>query len=434
MVYISEKPKITLTVLSVLLAFALTALTVQLANAEKHRKKVEEGELRAFYELTENLEKADSALLCAALASDSYQLIKTAAAVRECAAFIVSDLAELYAGEEGAQKITAFLNQASDFSRAAALKHADASPPTEEEAATFLMLSEFAEKLKNALVKLRDEVSSGEMSLSEAGDAVPVFGDSVSETETEEFAAYEGLYYEGPFSEHMLLSDEWPEENEVSCDEALKTALALLDGKVVLTPAGETSGAQPAYIFVGDGNNAGYYVATTKKGGHVLSLTSSGAYGEPSISATECETIALLMAQKAGFSDLAVTDCRMEGAVATLTLTATEDGVILYPDSIKIQIARDKGTLVGLSAASYIENHKKRSLPEAKITAEEAILLLSKDFIVEEIKKAVISTDYKAELFCYEISGKFNKRSFLVYINALTGRQEKIIEKNSEAS
>lgn len=433
MVYISEKPKITYTALAVLLALALTALTVQLANAEKYRKKAEEGELRAFYELTENLEKADSALLCAALAADSYQLIKTAAAVRECAAFIVSDLAELYTGEEGAQKITAFLNQASDFSRSAALKHADASPPTEEEAEVFLKLSEFAGSLKTALIKLRDGVSSGELSLSEADDAVPVFGDSLSETEKNEFSAYEGLYYEGPFSEHMLLSEQLPEEKKVSGDEALKTALALLDGKVTLTPERELEGAIPAYVFSGDGNNAHYSVAITKEGGHVLSVTSSGAYGEPTVSRAECESIAAATAIKAGFRDVYVTGCELQGAVATVTLTAEEDGVIFYPDSILVQIARDKGACVGISAADYLQNRKKRSLPEAEITAEEALELLNTGFAAEDIKKAVISTDYKTELFCYEISGKLKNRSFLVYVNALTGRQEKIIEKASEA-
>ena len=40
---------------------------------------------------------------------------------------------------------------------------------------------------------------------------------------------------------------------------------------------------------------------------------------------------------------------------------------------------------------------------------------------------AIIPTDYKTELFTYEFKGKFNNQDFLVYINAVTGKEENVL-------
>ena len=40
---------------------------------------------------------------------------------------------------------------------------------------------------------------------------------------------------------------------------------------------------------------------------------------------------------------------------------------------------------------------------------------------------AVIPTEYKTEIFCYEFKGKIDDREFIVYINAETGEEEDIL-------
>ena len=40
---------------------------------------------------------------------------------------------------------------------------------------------------------------------------------------------------------------------------------------------------------------------------------------------------------------------------------------------------------------------------------------------------AIIPTEWKTEILCYEFKGKIDNTDFLVYINAETGREENIL-------
>jgi len=40
---------------------------------------------------------------------------------------------------------------------------------------------------------------------------------------------------------------------------------------------------------------------------------------------------------------------------------------------------------------------------------------------------AIIPTEWKTEILCYEFKGKIDDTDFLVYINAETGREENIL-------
>ena len=40
---------------------------------------------------------------------------------------------------------------------------------------------------------------------------------------------------------------------------------------------------------------------------------------------------------------------------------------------------------------------------------------------------AIIPTEWKTEIFCYEFKGKIEDKEFLVYINVETGKEEDIL-------
>ena len=42
-------------------------------------------------------------------------------------------------------------------------------------------------------------------------------------------------------------------------------------------------------------------------------------------------------------------------------------------------------------------------------------------------RKAVIPTEWKSEILCYEFQGKVDDKEFLVYINVETGKEEDIL-------
>ena len=58
---------------------------------------------------------------------------------------------------------------------------------------------------------------------------------------------------------------------------------------------------------------------------------------------------------------------------------------------------------------------------------KEAKKNLNKDLRIESEGMAIIPTEWKTEILCYEFKGKVDDREFLVYINAENGREEDIL-------
>ena len=117
---------------------------------------------------------------------------------------------------------------------------------------------------------------------------------------------------------------------------------------------------------------------------------------------------------------------KQEGIV-TINYAATQNDVILYPDLIKVKVALDNGEILGVETTGYLNNHTIRTLTEPKITVDEAKSSLNQNLQIESEGLAMIPTEWKTEILCYEFKGKVDDREFLVYINVENGREEDIL-------
>ena len=82
---------------------------------------------------------------------------------------------------------------------------------------------------------------------------------------------------------------------------------------------------------------------------------------------------------------------------------------------------------MGMETMGYLNNHTIRDIPEIRITKEEAKENLNKNLELTSEDLAIIPTEWKTEILCYEFKGKINDIDFLVYINAKTGKEENIL-------
>ena len=74
-----------------------------------------------------------------------------------------------------------------------------------------------------------------------------------------------------------------------------------------------------------------------------------------------------------------------------------------------------------------MNNHTQRDTSKVKISKENAKKSLNKDLQINSEGLAIIPTEYKTEILCYEFKGKVETQEFLVYINAENGREEDIL-------
>jgi germination protein YpeB len=87
----------------------------------------------------------------------------------------------------------------------------------------------------------------------------------------------------------------------------------------------------------------------------------------------------------------------------------------------------DNGDVVGMESRGYIMSHTDRTLPTNLISEDIARGSINKHLAIDDVRLAIIPLDSKREVLCYEFRGSFNNQNYLIYINAETGAEEKIL-------
>lgn len=80
-----------------------------------------------------------------------------------------------------------------------------------------------------------------------------------------------------------------------------------------------------------------------------------------------------------------------------------------------------------METTGYLNNHTERNIEKPSISMQEAKSSLNKKLEITSEGLAIIPTEWKTEIFCYEFKGKVDGTDFLVYVNAKTGKEENIL-------
>ena len=165
----------------------------------------------------------------------------------------------------------------------------------------------------------------------------------------------------------------------------------------------------------------------SKKGGHIVQSSLDREVLEEKISEQEANEIGKSYLSDKGFKNMKETYFVKEGNVVTINYAYNDNGVIVYPDLIKVKLALDNGEILGIETTGYLNSHKEREFKEPKISLEEAKSKINSRLEIVSENMAIIPTEWKTELTCYEFKGKVEDREFLVYINAETGKEENVL-------
>jgi germination protein YpeB len=113
--------------------------------------------------------------------------------------------------------------------------------------------------------------------------------------------------------------------------------------------------------------------------------------------------------------------------MVTINYAAKQDEIILYPDLVKVKVALDTGEICSVESQGYIFNHEKRENITPSITIDEARNIVTDRVKVLAENLVIIPTESQSEVLCYEFKGKIEDREVLIYVNAITGLEEKIL-------
>ena len=114
--------------------------------------------------------------------------------------------------------------------------------------------------------------------------------------------------------------------------------------------------------------------------------------------------------------------------VCLINFAYYENDTIFYTDLIKVGVALDNGQIVSYNAQGFVMNHHTRDLPKPAHNSEEARAVLSPYLTVTNTALAVIPSNARTPLLCYEFLCKAQDgKEILVYVNVETLAEEQLL-------
>ncbi len=241
------------------------------------------------------------------------------------------------------------------------------------------------------------------------------------------FTDYEGIIYDGAFSNHILdLKPQYLNGKDLSNTEVENIVREKMDVESIEFIE-EQNGMLPLYVYRIKLKNIDTIktVYVTKQDGKIYQIISNREVKNKNIDIEKAKEIALEYINSLGVENIKDTYYLTKDNTVTISFAAVQEDVLVYTDLIKVKVALDNGEILGFEANGYIYNHKERNIEYSK-SVDEARSTLYGDLKIESERLCIIPTDAKDEVITYEFKGTVGENTFLVYINANTLSQEKI--------
>ena len=421
-----------------LASFALAALLVLgglLWRSEKrrqvYRNYVEASWERAFASLSSDLTEIDTALKKCRVSSSPALMGQAAAEVWSRAEDAQQNLSRLPFSAWLLEDTAAFLGKLGDYALALSRSawREGFGPEARENLAK---LEDTASRLKDRLLELQAELDGGTLTLGRleaAEGALPegatLLGDRLLETE-DRFPELPTLVYDGPFSQSALPGPAKMLEGAapVTEAEAVKAA-ARFTGLPAedFTVLGRGEGLLPCWLLsAGD-----VTLRVTRQGGLVADMTDAAGGYEGTLGPEEALDAARRFLAARGFGDAEAGYWTKEEGSLLVSFHALQDGVLCYPDLIKVRVDLSAGKIIGYEASGWLMNHRRRELPDpgSEETARSAV---APGLTVLARRPALIPTEGKGERLCWEFKCADEAgQHVIVYADGNTGEEVKIL-------
>lgn len=397
----------------------------------------------ALYELIDYVQDVENYLAKAMITSTPEHGAETLSKVWREANLAQVYLAQLPVSSTELANTAKFLNQVSEYSYSLSRKNIYNEELTQEDLDNLKELHDYSQELKNTLDQLSTDMNEGRISWDElTKDTEVAFAQQVDNLSAEtfknldeNFGEYAGLIYDGAFSEHMesvekkgLTGEEIDEEKakQIAKDFIGEDRILELNSNGLIENGDIQVFDFSSKIKDGDDNNP-LTISISKVGGHIVNMNYNRQIDTEVLSQEEANNIGKEFLKSRGIENMKETYYLKESGIVTINYAYEQDGVVVYPDLIKLKIALDNGEVLGMETSGYLNNHTVRDISKVKISKEEAKANLNKNLEITSEGLAIIPTEWKTEILCYEFKGKINDTDFLVYINAETGREENIL-------
>lgn len=422
-----------------IILFSLVCIIALFSMILLKRFKIEKQEVqdsynRAMYDFVSDINNIENEMTKLKITSNDTYTMTTLASVFAKSNSAKANLDILPFSAGSISNVSKFLNQLSDFSYSLMrniLNGNEISEYKENIDSLYIKISELSDVVENIYTDLTASNIKWD-ELEKVGD------EKIKESTAQEelssvnyigktFTEYEGIIYDGAFSNHILTAKPEFLNGNILSSEDVKNLIEEQLKVDSIEFKSEQDGKLPLYVFEVklSGFDTLKTLYATKEDGEVYQMISDRKSTIENISIDEAEKKATEYINNLGIDNIVPTYYLKSENMVTISFAATQDDVIIYSDLIKVKVALDNGEIMTYEANGYIYNHKERNINASK-TIDEAREVLYKDLTIENERLCIIPTDSKDEVLVYEFEGIIDENRFLVYVNANTLVEEKI--------
>lgn len=240
---------------------------------------------------------------------------------------------------------------------------------------------------------------------------------------------YPTLIYDGPFSDSTQHKQVKGLSDKICTATEAEILVKNLFKDWQVTKAGETTGSDfDTWNFELTSGIEKGYAQVTKQGGFLLQFVSDKVVEEKTKTLKECEVLAKQFALGAGITSFDIVWSTESEGFVYCNLVYVQDGVVVYPDMIKVKVSTQDGSVAGWEARSWAFNHKQRSGLNPQTTTQQAFGVVDSKMDVLTSKLCIIPADYVGENLAWEFKCIFDESLFYVYVDANNLKQLKIMK------
>lgn len=409
------------------------AFGVAQSKSDSYGTQLENVYQKNMYDLVESVNNVETKLSKVLASNSNFYRKKLLSEVAQDSELAQNAVSGLPLSANSLSQSVKFINQLGGYSQTLADSLAQGKALTENDLATIEKLHQSVKDMKKEINKFSQKTQNDYSILNQSlllnGDynnftieLSKIKGDNMD---------YPVMIYDGPFSDSTLdktvkgLSGESKDKDQ--CKQEIEKCFKNLAS---IQYNGETNGRFNTYTYnVTNTDSQKLFVQVSKIGGHVITVSGRGSESnEKNINEESAKNIALDFAKENGIENPQVVWSDSLKNSFYLNIAPTQNGIVLYPDLVKVKVDLGSGSVVGYDSTSYFMNHVNRKLSQPTHTAKEFKSSLPKDMTVKNMRTVLAPLDYNREVLCFEYECEKNGSTYYFYLNALNGKEENVLK------
>lgn len=440
-----SKKRIVYTIAVAFIVVFSTTFAILMTLERTDYKNYLQGEYsKSMYQLIDSVKNIKTDLSKSAVIGSKEQGLVAFGSISKYADIANDKIHSLPIPQEDLDGTSKFLTQVSDFAYSLVRASSQGKALSDKDYENIESLKNEADYLLIQLNEVQQDINEGRVKWGEIRKKVSLGLNKANENLVSgkfksiqtQVVQYPALIYDGPFSENILeVKPRILGMNEITEAEAKNVVKNLLGVSRVQTVTRREDGKTriPSYSFNvslnGREEGEGVVCEISKNGGKVVYLIDNRGVNEAKIDVKKAAAIGSDYLGKLGYKNMQPTYTVRYDNTATISYVYHEKDIAIYPDQIKLKIALDNGDIIGIESQQYLISHNEgRNIPKPKISKDKAREKVSKNLKITSTNLAIIPTEDNKEVLCYEFVGKHRDEDFIVYINADTGYEQKILQ------